>query len=71
MDDQPITVWVRWHDGYAETFDCKGARHSYALLWLELTSGQNRHIPLSSVRFFSVNPTSREGSKRKEGDNAE
>lgn len=55
-----IQVYVRWHDAYSEEFICEEARHGSDLLWLGLATGQNRHIPLRSVRWFSVNPTSRE-----------
>ena len=55
-----IRVYVRWHDGYLESFRCDEVRHGADLLWLLLPSGKNRHIPLRSVRWFSVNPTSRE-----------
>ena len=55
-----IVVFVRWHDGYCEKFICEQVRHGSDLLWLQLVTGQNRHIPLRSVRWFSVNPSSRE-----------
>lgn len=55
-----ILVYVRWHDGYFERFACTQVRHGTDLLWLELTSMRNRHIPLRSVRWFSVNPPSQE-----------
>ena len=56
-----IWVFVRWHDGYLEKFICDEVRHGSDLLWLQLVTGQNRHIPLrGNVRWFSVNPTSRE-----------
>ena len=55
-----IDVIVRWQDGYFEKFICREVRHGGDLLWLDLISRQNRHIPLRSVRWFSVNPTSRE-----------
>jgi len=57
---EKTTVWVRWHDGYLESFDCEKVRHGADLLWLELNTGRNRHIPLRSVRWFAVNPTTRE-----------
>ncbi len=55
-----IVVWVRWLDGYLEKFQCIDVRHGWALLWMVLDTGQNRHIPLISVRWFSVEPTSKE-----------
>ena len=57
---EPIRVYVRWLDGYLEMFECDEVRHGHALLWMALVGGQNRHIPLTSVRWFSVNPTSKE-----------
>lgn len=47
-------VNVRWHDGYLETFEATEVRFGSDLLWLRLSNGQNRHIPLRSVRWFSL-----------------
>ena len=55
-----IKVAVRWHDGYMEKFDCVEVRFGCDLLWMRLVSGQNRHIPLRSVRWFSETPESHE-----------
>jgi hypothetical protein len=55
-----IKVNVRWIDGYYESFDCIEVRFGLDLLWLRLNEGKNRHIPLRSVRWFSVTPESRE-----------
>ncbi len=55
-----IKVNVRWMDGYYESFDCVEVRFGLDLLWLRLNEGKNRHIPLRSVRWFSVTPESRE-----------
>lgn len=55
------TVTVRWWDGYLETFEnCSEARFGCDLLWVRLQSGQNRHIPLRQVRWFSLSPESHE-----------
>jgi len=60
-----IKVNVRWFDGYYESFDCIEVRFGLDLLWLRLNEGKNRHIPLRSVRWFSVTPESREESVTK------
>ena len=60
-----IKVNVRWMDGYYESFDCIEVRFGLDLLWLRLNEGKNRHIPLRSVRWFSVTPESREESMTK------
>lgn len=60
MSETTITVAVRWFDGYLETFKASEVRFGCALLWMRLTSGQNRHIPLSQVRWYSVTPESHE-----------
>lgn len=53
-------VNVRWFDGYLESFEVSEVRFGSDLLWMRLTSGQNRHIPLREVRWFSVTPESHE-----------
>lgn len=60
------TVNVRWHDGYLETFEAEEVRFGSDLLWIRLTDGQNRHIPLRSVRWFSL---SKESHAQKEAEN--
>jgi hypothetical protein len=57
-----IAVSVQWEDGYMEQFDASDVRFGCDLLWMRLESGSNRHIPLRSVRWFSVNPESHEES---------
>lgn len=52
------TVNVRWFDGYLETFDATEVRFGNTYLWLRLTDGQNRHIPLREVRWFSLSKES-------------
>lgn len=54
------TVNVRWHDGYLETFEVAEVRFGSDLIWLRLINGQNRHIPLRSVRWFSLREKSHE-----------
>ncbi len=53
------TVNVRWFDGYLELFEATEVRFGNAYLWLRLVDGQNRHIPLSQVRWFSLSKESR------------
>ena len=53
-----IEVTVRWHDGYLEEFEATEIRFGSDLLWMRLTNGKNRNIPLRSVRWFSQNPES-------------
>ena len=54
-------VNVGWFDGYYESFDkVKEVRFGGKLLWIEFTSGQNRHIPLDQVRWYSIYPASHE-----------
>lgn len=55
-----IKVSVRWFDGYLETFEADEVRFGCALLWMRLSNGQNRHIPLTQVRWYSVTPESHE-----------
>ena len=47
-------VNVRWFDGYLETFEATEVRFGNAYLWMRLSNGQNRHIPLGQVRWFSL-----------------
>ena len=49
---------VRWHDGYLETFVASEVRFGGDLLWLRLSDGKNRHIPLRTVRWFSLSKES-------------
>lgn len=53
-ENQKNHVSVRWHDGYLEEFDATEVRFGSDLLWLRLCDGQNRHIPLRSVRWFGM-----------------
>ena len=51
-------VSVRWHDGYLEEFEATEVRFGSDLLWMRLTDGKNRHIPLRSVRWFALSKES-------------
>jgi hypothetical protein len=44
------SVNVKWFDDYTETFTVSEMRSGSDLLWLRLTTGENRHIPLKQVR---------------------
>lgn len=55
-----IQVTVRWWDGYLESFECLEVRFGSDLLWMRLVTGQNRHVPLRQVRWFSQTPESHE-----------
>ena len=55
------TVNVRWWDGYLEnleTFEATEVRFGCDLLWMRLSDGENRHIPLRMVRWFSLSKES-------------
>jgi hypothetical protein len=60
--NKEILVYVRWLDGYLEKFVAIEVRFGSNLLWIRNKSGQNRHIPLISVRWYSVYPESHESS---------
>jgi hypothetical protein len=60
MAVKETVVNVRWFDGYLERFECEDVRFGSDLLWMRLTIGQNRHIPLRQVRWFSLTPESHE-----------
>ena len=53
-------VNVRWFDGYLETFECSEVIFGSDLLWMRLSNGKNRHVPLKHVRWFSTTPESHE-----------
>lgn len=59
MDDT-IRVVIRWFDGYMESFRCSEVRFGESLPWMRLENGQNRHIPLHKVRWFTQRPESHE-----------
>jgi hypothetical protein len=47
-------VNVRWWDGYLETFEATEVRAGCDLLWMRLSNGANRNIPLRGVRWWST-----------------
>lgn len=56
-----MLISVRWFDGYLETFtDVVDTRSGSDLLWIRLSDGKNRNIPLRHVRWFSIYPESHE-----------
>lgn len=55
-------VTVRWFDGYKEEFEATEVRFGNAYLWLRLKNGQNRHIPLGQVRWFSLSVESHQNT---------
>lgn len=56
MKNEIQEVSVRWSDGYLEEFEASEVRAGCDLLWMTLVNGQNRHIPLRTVRWFSITP---------------
>ena len=58
-----ITVNVRWWDGYLEVFECSQVRQGAHILWMRLSNGRNRTVPLQEVRWFSRDPESHESSE--------
>ena len=60
------SINVRWHDGYLESFEATEVRFGSDLLWMRLSDNQNRHIPLRSVRWFSMSPESHAKVEKKE-----
>ena len=51
----PINIGhVRWWDGYLEVFPAVEVRFGCDLLWMRLQNGENRHIPLQGVRWWSM-----------------
>ena len=57
--DKKIKLSIKTSYIYLETFEATEVRHGAYLLWIDLGE-TNRHIPLEKVRWFSVNPSSRE-----------
>lgn len=52
------TVTVRWFDGYMEEFEAAEVRFGSDLLFIRLSDGKNRHIPLRQVRWFGMSKES-------------
>jgi hypothetical protein len=57
-EDKINGVTVRWHDGYMEEFEATEVRFGCDLLWMRLSSGVERCIPLRSVRWWSASKES-------------
>lgn len=58
-DEMPSNlVTVRWFDGYLEEFEATEVRFGSDLLWMRLSNGKNRHIPLRTVRWFGLSTES-------------
>lgn len=64
-------VTVRWHDGYLEKFPATEVRFGCDLLFMRLEDGNNRQIPLRSVRWFGMDQESHQNqpklTKKKNG----
>ena len=60
LTEELIQVCVRWWDAYFEEFAAVQVRFGSDLLWIRTKEGNNRHIPLRHVRWFSVYPESHE-----------
>jgi hypothetical protein len=58
-----VIVNVRWWDGYLEVFEAVQVRQGAHILWMRLSNGQNRTIPLLQVRWFSTDPESHAQNK--------
>lgn len=57
-------VTVRWWDGYMETFEAAEVRFGSDLLWMRLSDGKNRHIPLRMVRWFGMSEESHQPQEK-------
>lgn len=55
-------ITVRWHDGCKEDFRATEVRFGSDLLFMRLKNGDNRHIPLRSVRWFGMSIESRQST---------
>ena len=60
-------VTVRWFDGYMEGFEAVEVRFGSDLLWMRLSNGKNRHIPLRHVRWFGMSKESHQMDGIEEG----
>lgn len=66
MKDECITITVRWHDGYMQSFDVTEVKEGFDLLRFCLQDRRTVDIPMRNVRWFSRNPESpekQEGSR--------
>ena len=54
---ETLELYVRWWDGYIENFrNVTEWRAGAYLLWIRLSTGHTKHIPLSQVRWFEPIP---------------
>lgn len=53
MENKYNLVSVRWFDGYLEEFEASEVRFGGYILWMRLSNGCERIIPLTQVRWFS------------------
>lgn len=59
VNEKKITaVTVRWHDGYKEDFEATEVRCGSDYLWMRLTNGKDRWLPVILIRWFSLSPES-------------
>ncbi len=52
--EQNNIVTVHWWDGYIEEFETTEVRFGSDMLFMRLSDGKNRHIPLREVRWFGM-----------------
>ncbi len=65
-EERTIKVCVRWTDSYYEEFECSEVRTGDYYLWMRLYNGDNRQIPIHSVRWFSQTPESHSKTENEE-----
>lgn len=58
-----IKVCVRWFNGNYEEFECTEMLTGNYYLWLRLTNGQSRYIPIQQVKWYFQSPESYSISK--------
>jgi hypothetical protein len=61
--ERMMQVFVRWWDGYSETFEATEVRGGAYLLWMRLKDGHERCIPLNQVRWYSKSIESHQAEK--------
>ncbi|MGL6201132.1 MAG: hypothetical protein ACRC3H_19605 [Lachnospiraceae bacterium] len=62
MSETTNKVAVRWFDGYMEEFETTEVRFGSDLLFMRLSNGLNRQIPLRHVRWFGMQHESHQAS---------
>ena len=60
-------VTIRWIDGYMEEFEASEVRFSGTTLWMRLTAGPERIIPLTQVRWFGQTTESHQSCEYQDG----